>query len=79
MLKHRLKRCKYCGKLISLHRRCKQCDILLHENNSEYRCKVSGVQYTLESPRVNYCMRCYEQGIQNVDQKIVEYAIQFKN
>jgi len=63
MLKHTTKKCQYCGRLISSHRKCKMCEILLHEKNNKYVSESSGIQYTLESPRVNYCMKCFESNI----------------
>jgi len=79
MINSNSRKCKYCGKDIIYHRKCKQCDILLHEANDKYRCKLGGIQYTLESPRINYCMQCFITGIVSPEKLAQKNAAQFKN
>lgn len=56
-----LHRCKYCKQPINKHKRCKQCGILLHEKNSNYKCVTCGIQHTLESTHKGYCISCSKQ------------------
>ena len=69
MLNANQRKCKYCNRLIHSHRRCKECGILLHEANDKYKSTRGGIQYTLESPRVNYCMLCFKQHIETIEHK----------
>lgn len=58
-----LRTCKYCKQSISQHKKCKQCEILLHEKNSNYVCPLCRIQHTLESKQKGYCVDCYQRGI----------------
>ena len=75
MTLHDSKRCKYCGKSVISHRKCKQCGILLHKKNSNYACKTGGQQYTLEGAIEGYCLLCCEAGIKETRETLPKSAL----
>ncbi len=52
--------CRKCKQMLSGHKRCAKCNILLHPRNPEYNCRC-GVQHTLRSSKnKKYCQNCYD-------------------
>lgn len=51
-----VKRCRYCDVPVDEHRKCVDCDVLLHEASEKYTLE-GGTQPTLEGTR-GRCARC---------------------
>ena len=49
--------CKKCGQNIKLHLKCLNCEILLHEEKDEYKCRC-GKQHGIIGQSGKYCLDC---------------------
>ncbi len=61
MYNKRTQKCKWCGNPILTHKKCKVCEILLHEENDDYTCTgcIEKVQHTLVAPDRKHCIPCF--------------------
>jgi len=65
--------CKFCGCAVACHKRCKRCDVLLHELNTEYTCSC-GKQHGVYG-RDGLCVACGDRD----EASVVGICIGFSN
>lgn len=53
---YKVKECQRCGVLVDIHEKCRRCEILIHEENEEYK-DAGGVQHGLKG-EYGKCKSC---------------------